>query len=56
MKSKDRQGEFNLNLMQSLERIERKLDKESESIKIGSRGSLRGKEDKEALAGIVVTP
>jgi hypothetical protein len=37
MKARDQQGEFNLKLMQSLERIERKLDRESDSSKSGSR-------------------
>jgi hypothetical protein len=37
MKSKEHQGEFNLKLMKSLERIEKKLDKERDSRKIGSR-------------------
>jgi hypothetical protein len=33
MKARNQQGEFNLKLMRSLERIERKLDKESDSSK-----------------------
>jgi hypothetical protein len=37
MKVRDRQGEFKLNMLKSLERIERKLEKESDIIKIGSR-------------------
>jgi hypothetical protein len=37
MKARDQQGEFNLKLIQSLDRIEKKLDKESDSSKIGSR-------------------
>jgi hypothetical protein len=36
MKAKEKQGEFNLKLMKSLERIEKKLDKESDSRKTGS--------------------
>jgi hypothetical protein len=36
MKSREQQGEFNVKLMQSLERIEKKLDKESGSSKPGS--------------------
>jgi hypothetical protein len=36
MKSKDQQGEFNLKLMRSLERIEKNLDKESDSSKTWS--------------------
>ena len=36
MKDKEKQGEFNLKLMQSLERIEKKLDKESELSKTRS--------------------
>jgi hypothetical protein len=35
MKTRDQQGEFNINLMWILERIERKLDKESDSSKLG---------------------
>ena len=37
MKIRDRQGELNLKFLKSLERIERKLEKESESNKIESR-------------------
>jgi hypothetical protein len=37
MKARDQQGKLNLKLMQTLERIERKLDKESDSSKTGSR-------------------
>jgi hypothetical protein len=36
MKAKEQQGEFNLKLMKSLERIEKKLDKKSDSRKTGS--------------------
>jgi hypothetical protein len=36
MKSRDQQGKINLKLMKSLERIEKKLDKESDSRKTGS--------------------
>jgi hypothetical protein len=36
MKDKEQQGEFNLKLMKSMERIKNKLDKESDSRKIGS--------------------
>ena len=36
MKAKEQQGEFNLKLMKSLERIENKLDKERDSSKIES--------------------
>ena len=36
MKTRDQQGEFNIKLIQSLERIERKLDKESDSSISGS--------------------
>jgi hypothetical protein len=39
MKSREQQGEFNIKLIQSLERIEKKLDKESDSSKSGSHGS-----------------
>jgi hypothetical protein len=37
MKARNQQGEFNLKLMRSLERIQNKLDKETGSSKIGSR-------------------
>jgi hypothetical protein len=37
MKARDQQGEFNLKMIQILERIEKKLDKESGSSKTGSR-------------------
>ena len=43
MKSKEQQVEFNLKLMKSLERIEKKLDKESDSRKSGSRKTLERK-------------
>jgi hypothetical protein len=56
LKAKDRKGEFNLKLMESLEIIENKLDKESDSRKKGVMDPLRRKEDREALAGIIVTP
>jgi hypothetical protein len=36
MKDREKQGEFNIKLMQSMERIEKKLDKESGSRKLGS--------------------
>jgi hypothetical protein len=36
MKAKEQHGEFNLKLMKSLERIEKKLDKERDSRKTGS--------------------
>jgi hypothetical protein len=38
MKARDQQGQFNLKLMRILERIEKKLDKESDSSKTGSHG------------------
>ena len=43
MKARDQQGKFNLKLMQSLERIEKKLDKESGSSKTGSHGTPKKK-------------
>jgi hypothetical protein len=39
MKAKDQQGEFNIKLIQSMERIEKKLDKDSDSSKSRSHGS-----------------
>jgi hypothetical protein len=43
MKAKEQQGEFNLKLMKSLERIEKKLDKERDSRKIGSNQTSEGR-------------
>jgi hypothetical protein len=43
MKAKDQQGEFNLKLMRILERIEIKLDKDSDSSKSESHRSIYGK-------------
>jgi hypothetical protein len=37
MRVRDQQGEFNLKMLKSLERIERKLEKESDTRKTGSR-------------------
>jgi hypothetical protein len=39
MKSKEQQEGFNINLMQSLDIIEKKMDKENDSSKSGSHGS-----------------
>jgi hypothetical protein len=43
MRSREKQGDFNKNLMQSLERIENKLDKESGSRKFASHRSPNDK-------------
>jgi hypothetical protein len=43
MKAKEEQGEFNLKLMKSLERIENKLDKERDSSKTGSHQTSEGR-------------
>jgi hypothetical protein len=43
MKAKKQQGEFNLKLMKSLERIEKKLDKERDSSKTGSHQTSEGR-------------
>jgi hypothetical protein len=43
MKAKEQQGEFNLKLMKSLERIEKKLDKERDSRKTGSHQTSEGR-------------
>jgi hypothetical protein len=56
MKSRDQQGEFNLKLMQILERIERKLDKESDSSKSGSHRSLVTRGNQGVLADTIITP
>jgi hypothetical protein len=39
MKAREQQGEFNIKLKHSLEMIVKKLDKESDSSKLGSHGS-----------------
>jgi hypothetical protein len=36
MRFRDRQGKFNLKMLKNLERIERKLEKESDTRKTGS--------------------
>jgi hypothetical protein len=43
MRFMDQQGEFNLNMLKSLERIERKLEKESDTSKTGSRRTPKRK-------------
>jgi hypothetical protein len=43
MKDKEQQGEFNLKLMKSLERIEKKLENESDSRKTGSNQASEGR-------------
>jgi hypothetical protein len=42
-KAQDKQGEFNLKLIKSLERIEKKLDQERDSSKIGSHPTSEGR-------------
>jgi hypothetical protein len=42
-KAQDKQGEFNLNLMKSLERIEKKLDQERDSSKTESHPTSEGR-------------
>jgi hypothetical protein len=42
-KAQDKQGEFNLKLMKSLERIEKKLDQERDSSKTGSHPTSEGR-------------
>jgi hypothetical protein len=56
MKVMDRQGEFNLRMLKNLERIERKLKKESDSSKTESARPLRGKEGQGVSADIVISP
>jgi hypothetical protein len=55
MKAKEQQGEFNLNLMKSLDRIENKLDKERDSRKTGSHIIMR-EEDQGLLVDTIITP
>ena len=43
MRVRDHHGEFNLKMLKILERIERKLEKESDTRKIGSRRTLERK-------------
>ena len=43
MRVRDKKGQFNLRMLKSLERIEKKLEKESDSSKIGSRRTLERK-------------
>jgi hypothetical protein len=43
MRVRDRQGQFNLRMLKSLERIEKKLEKESDSSKTESRRTLERK-------------
>jgi hypothetical protein len=56
MRIRDRLGEFNLKMLKNLERIERKLEKESDTSKTRSHKTLREKEDRGVVADIVVTP
>jgi hypothetical protein len=43
MKAKEQQEDFNMKLMKTLDRIEKKLDKESGSSKSGSQGTPKGR-------------
>ena len=43
MKAKEQHGEFNLKFVKSLERIEKKLDKERDSRKTGSHQNFEGR-------------
>jgi len=51
MKSREQQGEFNIKLIQILERIENKLDKESDSRKSGIHGFLDEKRKSRSVGG-----
>jgi len=42
-KAQEKQGEFNIKMLRSLERIENKLEKESDSSRIGSRQTSEGR-------------
>jgi hypothetical protein len=41
IKAQEKQGEFNIKLLKSLERIEKKLDKESDSSRTGSHSMIK---------------
>jgi hypothetical protein len=56
MKVRDRQGEFNLKMLKSLERIEKKLEKESDTRDQEVSKPLRGEEDRGVVADIIVSP
>jgi hypothetical protein len=56
MRAKEQQDDFNMKLLESLNIIEKKLDKESGSSKSGSHRSLMRKEKQEVLADITITP
>jgi acetyl-CoA carboxylase carboxyltransferase component len=56
MKAREQQGEFNIKLIQSLERIENKLDKGSDSSKSGSHGSPDERGNQGVLADTIITP
>jgi hypothetical protein len=43
MKDKEQQGKFNIKLLKRLDRIEKKLDKESDSSRIGSHQTSEGR-------------
>jgi hypothetical protein len=56
MRAKEQQDDFNMNLMQSLNIIEKKLDKESGSSKSGSHKSPNEKRRKRSVVDITITP
>ena len=47
-KAQEKQGEFNVNLLKSLERIEKKLDKESDSSRTWSHQTSDGRRSRSA--------
>jgi hypothetical protein len=56
MRVRDRQGEFNLKMLKNLERIERKLEKESDTRKTWNRRTPERKLDRGVVADIVISP
>jgi hypothetical protein len=56
MKVKDRQGKLNLKFLQSLERIEKKLEKERDSGTTESRRDMGEEVDRGVVADITVAP
>jgi hypothetical protein len=56
MKAKEKQEDFNIKLMHSLDTIEKKMDKENDSSKPGSHGSHDERRRKEVLEDITITP
>ena len=56
MKVRDKQGEFNLRMLKSLERIEKKLEKESDPSKTESRRTPERKRRSRSVSRHRLTP